>query len=172
MKVVDNLPFQKCGPTRIDILEILPFKIWVRTTPSFVLYVAYCTRCWLLWEPLGMPPSCQLMVLSSIGERKNVLKFGDFPLWQYLGLFDLNTNYTNRSCLNPGAFVPSRGHPVNLVCGYGSPSFLKLDCSFDWLFFFFFFFFCPCKYVGYFIALCRLWNLGGLLFLLLVLLES
>ena len=47
MKVIDNYsrPHQNCGPRRLDILEMLPFKIWVRTTPSFVLYVAYCTRC-------------------------------------------------------------------------------------------------------------------------------
>lgn len=145
MKVIDTYsrPFQNCGPRRIDILEILPFKIWVRTTPSFVLYVAYCTRCFDSFEnycPLGVPKLPTHGIVVSWWKEK-YFQIWWFPLWQYLGVFGLNTNYTNRSCLNPGACVPSRGHPVNLVCGYGSPSLLILDCSFDWLFFFFFF--CP-----------------------------
>ena len=91
------------------------------------------------FENLWACRSCQLMILSFLGERKNIFKFGDFPLWQYLGEFGLNTNYTIDRVSTPGAIVRSKGHPVDLVCGYRSPSFLILDCSFDWLFFFFFF---------------------------------
>ena len=138
--MIDNFsrPHQNCGPRKNDIQEILPFKIWVRTTPSFVLYVAYCTRCWLLWEPLGMPKLPTHGIVVSWWKEK-YFQIWWFPLWQYLGEFGLNTNYTIDRVSTPGAIVRSKGHPVDLVCGYRSPSFLILDCSFDWLFFFFFF---------------------------------